>query len=47
MKNSKPEAKKEAPYITGQTGVQENPDASPEKKEQHTIKPPQVSTQHF
>ena len=37
----------EAKYITGNVGVQENPDAPPEKKEQHIIEPPKVTTQHF
>lgn len=36
-----------APFITGNVGVQENPDAPPAKKENHTIEPPKVSTQHF
>lgn len=39
--------KNEPKYITGETGVQENPGAPLEKKEQHTIEPPKVSTQHF
>lgn len=34
-------------YITAQTGVRENPNAPPEKKEMHVISPPKVSTQHF
>ncbi|WP_371368872.1 hypothetical protein SRRS_22770 [Sporomusa rhizae] len=37
----------EAKYITGNVGVQENPEAPPRKKENHTIEPPKVSTQHF
>ncbi|TWH46415.1 hypothetical protein [Sporomusa sp. KB1] len=37
----------EAKFITGSTGVQINPDAPPEKKENHTIEPPKVSTQHY
>ncbi|SDD96485.1 hypothetical protein [Sporomusa acidovorans] len=37
----------EAKFITGNVGVQENPDAPPEKKENHTIEPPKNSTQHF
>jgi hypothetical protein len=45
LKNT--ETKTEAKFITAQTGVQENPEAPPEKKEQHTIEPPKVSTQHY
>ncbi|SMC48809.1 hypothetical protein [Sporomusa malonica] len=39
--------KTEAKYTTGQTGVQENSDAPPETKEQHTIEAPKVSTLHY
>jgi len=37
----------EAKFITGSTGLQINPNAPPEKKENHTIEPPKVSTQHY
>lgn len=37
----------EAKFITGNVGVQENPDAPPAEKENHTIEPPKHSTQHF
>lgn len=36
-----------ARYITGQGGIQENPDASPRKKRRHTIEAPKISSQHF
>lgn len=36
-----------ARFTTGNVGVRENPEASPEKKEQQTIEAPKVSTQHF
>ena len=44
---NKEQAENEPKYMTAQNGVQENPDAPPEKKEMHTIEPPHVSTQHF
>lgn len=37
---------KEPKYMTGTTGVQENPNAH-ENKEVHVIEPPKHSTQHF
>jgi hypothetical protein len=40
-------AENEPEYMTGSTGVQNNPAAPPKEKEMHTIEPPKVSTQHF
>lgn len=44
--NSSIKSSNEPKYITGTTGVQENPNA-PENKEVHVIAPPKHSTQHF
>lgn len=41
------QSRREPKYVTGETGVELNPDAKPAKKETHTIEPPKVSTQHF
>ncbi|VBB06500.1 Hypothetical protein LUCI_1733 [Lucifera butyrica] len=38
---------KEPPYKTGTTGVEKNTAVKKQNKQEHTVNPPSVPTQHF